>query len=60
MPYTEVLIDILDNAQFIGTFNTDRLKEAVNNTFVSYCSGEYDSLDTAMNELNAQLNGILE
>lgn len=60
MPYTKVLVDILDNAQFIGTFNTDRLKETVNDTFVGYCSGDYASVDEAMNDLNTKLNAILE
>lgn len=60
MPYTKVLVDILDNAQFIGTFNTDRLKETVNDTFVGYCSGDYASIDEAMEDLNTKLNAILE
>lgn len=60
MPYTKVLVDILDQAQFIGTFNTDRLKETVNDTFVGYCSGDYASVDEAVEELNTKLNAILE
>ena len=60
MPYTKVLVEILDNAQFIGTFNTDRLKETVNDTFVGYCSGDYASIDEAMEDLNTKLNAILE
>ena len=60
MPYTKVLIDILDNAQFIETFNTDRLKETINDTFVGYCSGDYASIDEAMDDLNTKLNAILE
>ena len=39
VPYADVLVGILDQGQFIGNFNTDRLKETINNTFVSYCSG---------------------
>lgn len=60
MPYTKVLVDILDQAQFIGTFNTDRLKETVNDTFVGYCSGDYASVDEAVEDLNTKLNAILE
>lgn len=60
MPYTSVLLDILEDAQFIGYFNTDRLKEAVNNTFEEYCSGNYASVDEAMEILNTRLNEILE
>lgn len=60
MPYTEILVSILDNAQFIGNFNTDRLKETVNDVFVEYCSGSYDSIDVAMTELNTKLNDILK
>ena len=60
VPYAKVLTDILEDAQFIGEFNTDRLKEAVNNTFVGYCSGDFGSVDEAMEELNTKLNAILE
>lgn len=58
MPYTSILTDILGNAQFIGYFNTDRLKEAVNNTFVDYCSGKYSTIDEAMSDLNTKLDAI--
>lgn len=60
MPYTEVLVDILGNAQFIGEFNSDRLKEVVNDVFVQYCSGNYSSIDDAMNDMNTRLNSILD
>ena len=60
VPYAKVLTDILEDAQFIGEFNTDRLKEAVNDTFVGYCSGDFGSVDEAMEELNTKLNAILE
>ena len=59
MPYAEALTGILDDGQFIGHFNTDRWKEAVNNAFVAYCSGDYASIDEAMEDLNTELNGIL-
>lgn len=60
MPYTSVLLDILENAQFIGYFNTDRLKETVNAVFEEYCSGNYASIDEALETLNTQLNDILK
>ena len=60
MPYTNVLLGILDNAQFIGNFNTDRLKESINGVFEQYCSGEYASLDDAISDLNTKLNDILK
>lgn len=59
MPYVKILVDILPNAQFIGNFNTDRLKENINNTFVSYCNGEYSSIEEAMADLNGKLNAIV-
>ena len=60
VPYADILVGILDQGQFIGSFNTDRLKETINNTFVAYCSGKYDSIDAAMTDMNEKLNGILE
>lgn len=56
MPFAKVLIDILDKGQYIGKFNTDIVKEAVNNTFVDYCSGQYSSLDAALETLQGELN----
>ncbi|MBW9212179.1 MULTISPECIES: extracellular solute-binding protein [Terrabacteria group] len=60
MPYTKVLLDILDNSQFIGRFNTDRLKEVVNDTFVKYCSNEYKTIEEALKELNKKANAFLK
>ena len=58
-PYAKPLVDILDNASFIGFFNTDRFKEAIDNKFVDYCSGVYDSSDAALADMEAKLNEIL-
>lgn len=60
MPHAEPLLGILEGAQFIGYFNTDRLKEAINDVFVEYCSGNYASIDDAMNDLNGKLNDTLK
>ena len=58
-PYARPLVDILDKASFIGFFNTDRFKEAIDNTFVDYCSGVYESSDAALADMEEKLNGIL-
>lgn len=60
MEYVKPLLSILDEAEFIGFFNTDRLKEAVNDAFVNYCLGEYASVDDALADLNVTLNSIFE
>lgn len=60
MEYVKPLLSILEDARFIGFFNTDRLKEAVNDTFTAYCMGEYSSIDDAMNDLNTALNAMFE
>lgn len=59
MPYVKILVDILPDAQFIGSFNTDRLKETINNTFVSYCQGKYGSIDEAMADMSGKLDEII-
>lgn len=59
MPYASVLVDILDNAQFIGLFNTDAFKEAINNKFVEYNQGQYTDVKTALQDLENQLNESL-
>lgn len=56
MPFLEPLVSILDKAQYIGHFNTDVFKEAINNTFVDYCSGVYPSADEALTHLEGELN----
>ncbi|MDF2590572.1 MAG: transporter substrate-binding protein [Clostridia bacterium] len=59
MPHVGVLIDILDNAQYIGHVNTDLVKETVNDVFVDYCSGVYSSVDDALLSLNQTLNAAI-
>ena len=56
MPFLAPLIPILGKSQFIGFFNTDLFKEAINNTFTDYCSGAYASIDDALADLEAQCN----
>ncbi len=56
MPYAKPLVGILDNARFIGYFNTDQFKEAVNDMFVDLCMGEYASVDQALAALETKLN----
>ncbi len=56
MPFMEPLVNIIDYARYIGHFNTDVFKEAVNNTFVDYCSGAYASVEEAMQHLETELN----
>ena len=51
--------DILEKSSFIGYFNTDRFKEAIDNTFVDYCTGVYGSSDAALADMEAKLNEIL-
>ena len=58
MPYASILFNILDGAQFIGYFNTDRLKETINTVFVDYCSGKYTTIDETMTVLEDELNAI--
>lgn len=57
MPFLEPLVGILDDAQFIGYFNTDVFKETVNNVFTDYCTGGiYGSVDEALIDLNTKCN----
>jgi multiple sugar transport system substrate-binding protein len=58
MPFMSILVPTLDNAQFIGSFNTDRLKENVNDVFVDYCSKKYDDVDAALAALQSNLDKI--
>lgn len=59
MPFLAPLIPILGNSQFIGFFNTDLFKEAINNTFTDYCTGAYGSVDEALEALEANCNDNL-
>ena len=58
------------SANFIGAFVVIRFiiynynsvlifKEAIDNTFVDYCSGIYESSDAALADMEAKLNEIL-
>ncbi|HWR22411.1 MAG TPA: extracellular solute-binding protein [Feifaniaceae bacterium] len=56
-PYAEPLVGILDQAQFIGYFNTDQFKEIINGVFLDYCTGGiYASVDDAMASLETKLS----
>lgn len=57
-PYAEPLVGILQYGQFIGFFNTDSFKEAINNTFVDYCSGIYANATEALTALQEALAEI--
>lgn len=59
MPYAKVLVDNLDNAQFIGHFNTDIFKEGINNKFVEVNQGQYTDIPTALQDLENELNASL-
>lgn len=56
MPFAKPLVGILDDAQFIGYFNTDQFKEAVNNMFVDLVMGTIPSVDEALVSLEDHLN----
>lgn len=56
MPQAAALIPILDKAQFIGYFNTDRFKETINNGFADYCSGIYQSPEEALAAIQEKIN----
>lgn len=59
-PYAKPLVDILDCAQFVGYFNTDKLKENIANVFVDYVQGGvYNSVDEAVADLEAKCNSTL-
>lgn len=57
MPHMAPLVQILDKAQFLGYFNTDKFKEIVNGVFLDYCTGNiYADVDAAMADLEAKLS----
>ena len=56
MPFAKPLVGILDDARFIGYFNTDQFKEAVNNMFVDLVMGTIPSVDEALSSLEKHLN----
>lgn len=56
MPYVEPLVNILDKGQYIGYFNTDQFKTAINNAFVDYCQGVCGSAEEAMERITNEIN----
>ena len=59
MTYIKPLVSSLSDSRFIGYFNSDTLKHNINIVFANYCAGEYDSIDSAMNELNTLEDQLL-
>ena len=57
-PYAKPLVDILEYGQFIGFFNTDRLKECISNAIIGYAQGEFASVEEAVADLEAKCNEI--
>jgi multiple sugar transport system substrate-binding protein len=62
LPYMAPLIEILPYAKFIGPFNTDVLKEAVQDVFLSLChkDGKYASVSAALAALEKRVNTDLK
>lgn len=59
-PYAKPLIPILEDGHYIGRFNTDVFKEAVNNLFVELCTTDtYASAKDGLTALEADLNSKL-
>ena len=60
VPYSEPLLGILDDAQFIGYFNTDSFKEIVNDVYMNYVTTDtYADVDAAMADLTDRVNDIV-
>jgi len=57
MPYMKPLLDLLPNAQFIGRFNTDVLKQYLDQTFASLVEdlGEFASVEEALAKLTEDM-----
>jgi len=57
MPYMKPLLDLLPDAQFIGAFNTDVLKEYLAQTFGSLVTGDgkYESVEDALSKLTEDM-----
>jgi multiple sugar transport system substrate-binding protein len=56
MPYLENTVNILDKGNFIGYFNTDQVKEALNNAFVDYCQGVLPTAQEALSKAAQAIN----
>lgn len=61
-PYMTALLDILDDAEFIGSFSTDVLKGYIKQAFISLCSndGTYASVEDACQKLTEELASNLK
>lgn len=62
MPYMAPLLNILPDAQFIGAFNTDVLKEYLVQMYTSVVSGDgkYTSVEDACQKLTADLQASMK
>lgn len=58
LPYAEPLLPVLQYGKFIGPFNTDILKFALRDVYVSLCTndGTYANVDAALAALQDKLN----
>jgi len=57
MPYMKPLLDLLPNAQFVGAFNTDVLKEYLAQTFGALVEddGTYESVEAGLSKLTEDM-----
>ncbi|MCL1854693.1 MAG: extracellular solute-binding protein [Clostridia bacterium] len=62
MPYMKPLLDLLPNAQFIGAFNTDVLKEYLVQMYGSLVTddGKYESVEDALAKLTEDMGKTLK
>jgi multiple sugar transport system substrate-binding protein len=62
LPYMAPILEILEYGRFIGHFNTDVLKLALSDVFVSLClkDGTYPSVQAALSALETKLNTDLK
>jgi hypothetical protein len=62
MPYMEPLLKLLPDAQFIGPFNTDVVKEYLVQVFGALVSddGTYASVEEALAKLTEDMNQVLK
>ena len=59
MPYTKPLLDILENGRYMGSINTDLLKQNINNMFIELVTTDtYDSVEDALKALTDNLNTL--
>ena len=56
MPAAAPLINNLDKAQFIGAFNSDRFKDAINSAFIDYCTDVVPSAEEALKQAEEKMN----